>query len=522
MNDQTQDENKLIAQRREKLARIRDKGIAFPNDFRRNVIAGELHAEYGEKDGEELEDLNIRVKVAGRMMSRRIMGKASFVHLQDMSGKIQLFVQRDALPEGLYADFKKEWDLGDIVGAEGMLFKTKTGELSVRCDDIRLLTKALRPLPVVKEADGKVFDAFSDTEQRYRQRYLDLIVNQCSRDTFRMRTHIVQFIRNFLNARDYLEVETPMMQAIPGGATARPFITQHNALDMELFLRIAPELYLKRLVVGGFEKVYEINRNFRNEGLSTRHNPEFTMLEFYEAYADYNDLMDLTEAMLRALAQDALGTTTIEYQGEKYDFGSPFARMTVKESILHCNPDIAASQLDDIDQAKAIAERLEIPLKPGYGLGKIQIEIFEKTVEHRLMNPTFITAYPTEVSPLARRNDDDPFVTDRFEFFVGGREIANGFSELNDAEDQAERFRKQVEDKEAGDLEAMHFDADYVRALEHGMPPTAGEGIGIDRLVMLFTDSPSIRDVLLFPHMRPESIGESKSGHGHNTSMELD
>jgi lysyl-tRNA synthetase class 2 len=504
MNDQTQDENKLIAQRREKLARIRDKGIAFPNDFRRNVIAGELHAEYGDKDGEELEALNIRVKVAGRMMSRRIMGKASFVHLQDMSGKIQLFVQRDALPEGLYPEFKKEWDLGDIIGAEGMLFKTKTGELSVRCDDIRLLTKALRPLPVVKEADGKVFDAFSDTEQRYRQRYLDLIVNQCSRDTFRMRTHIVQFIRNFLNARDFLEVETPMMQAIPGGATARPFITQHNALDMELFLRIAPELYLKRLVVGGFEKVYEINRNFRNEGLSTRHNPEFTMLEFYEAYADYNDLMDLTESMLRALAQDALGTTTIEYQGEQYDFGSPFARMTVKESILHFNPELSEAQLDDIDQARAIAEQLGIPLKAGYGLGKIQIEIFEKTVEHRLMNPTFITAYPTEVSPLARRNDNDPFVTDRFEFFVGGREIANGFSELNDAEDQAERFRKQVEEKEAGDLEAMHFDADYVRALEHGMPPTAGEGIGIDRLVMLFTDSPSIRDVLLFPHMRPE------------------
>ncbi len=505
MTDQVQDENKLIAQRREKLARLREQGIAFPNDFRRNVVAGELHAEYGEKSSEELEELNVRVSVAGRLMSRRIMGKASFAHIQDMSGRIQLFIQRDSLPEGFYnEEFKKHWDLGDIIGAEGQLFKTKTGELSVRCDELRMLTKALRPLPVVKEADGKVFDAFTDQEQRYRQRYLDLIVNEASRETFRIRTRAVQFIRNYLNQRDFLEVETPMMQAIPGGAAARPFTTKHNALDMDLFLRIAPELYLKRLVVGGFERVYEINRNFRNEGLSTRHNPEFTMLEFYEAYADYNDLMDLTEDMLRALAQEILGSTTITYQGEAYDFGSPFTRMTVKESILHFNPELTEAQLDDLEQARAIAEGLEIPLKDSYGLGKVQIEIFEKTVEHRLMNPTFITAYPTEVSPLARRNDHDPFVTDRFEFFVGGREIANGFSELNDAEDQAERFRQQVAEKEAGDAEAMHFDADYVRALEHGMPPTAGEGIGIDRLVMLFTDSPSIRDVLLFPHMRPE------------------
>ncbi len=505
MTDQVQDENKLIAQRREKLARLREQGIAFPNDFRRNVVAGELHAEYGEKSSEELEELNVRVSVAGRLMSRRIMGKASFAHIQDMSGRIQLFIQRDSLPEGFYnEEFKKHWDLGDIIGAEGQLFKTKTGELSVRCDELRMLTKALRPLPVVKEADGKVFDAFTDQEQRYRQRYLDLIVNEASRETFRIRTRVVQFIRNYLNQRDFLEVETPMMQAIPGGAAARPFTTKHNALDMDLFLRIAPELYLKRLVVGGFERVYEINRNFRNEGLSTRHNPEFTMLEFYEAYADYNDLMDLTEDMLRALAREILGSTTITYQGEEYDFGSPFTRMTVKESILHFNPELTEAQLDDLEQARAIAEGLEIPLKDSYGLGKVQIEIFEKTVEHRLMNPTFITAYPTEVSPLARRNDHDPFVTDRFEFFVGGREIANGFSELNDAEDQAERFRQQVAEKEAGDAEAMHFDADYVRALEHGMPPTAGEGIGIDRLVMLFTDSPSIRDVLLFPHMRPE------------------
>jgi lysyl-tRNA synthetase class 2 len=492
-----EDDNKLIAQRREKLTELRSQGNAFPNDFRRNTVAGELHAEYGEKDNEALEALNLRVRVAGRMMSRRVMGKASFAHLQDMSGRIQLFVQRDNLPEGVYNGlFKKDLDLGDIIGAEGVLFKTKTGELSVKVDSVRLLTKSLRPLP-------EKFHGLTDQEQRYRQRYLDLIMNEASRETFRIRTRIVQFIRGFLNARAFLEVETPMMQVIPGGAAARPFTTYHNALDMDLFLRIAPELYLKRLVVGGFEKVYEINRNFRNEGLSTRHNHEFTMLEFYEAYADYHDLMNLTEEMLRALALDVLGVAEIQYQGETYDFGKPFARMSVKESILHFNPDLAPEDLNDLERAREVAKRLGIPLKDSYGLGKVQIEIFEKTVEHRLKDPTFITAYPTEVSPLARRNDDDPFVTDRFEFFVGGREIANGFSELNDAEDQAERFRKQVEEKDAGDLEAMHFDADYVTALEHGMPPTAGEGIGIDRLVMLFTDSASIRDVLLFPHMRP-------------------
>ncbi|MBT2969560.1 MAG: lysine--tRNA ligase [gamma proteobacterium symbiont of Ctena orbiculata] len=496
MNDQT-DENKLIAQRREKLQQLRENGNAFPNDFRRNSMAGELHAEYGEKSGEALEARGLRVRLAGRMMSRRVMGKASFAHLQDMSGRIQLFVQRDALEEGLYNSQFKKWDIGDIIGAEGLLFKTKTGELSVKVDTLRLLTKALRPLP-------EKFHGLSDQEIRYRQRYVDLIMNEASRMTFQMRTRIVQFVRNFLDQRGFLEVETPMMQVIPGGATARPFATRHNALDMDMFLRIAPELYLKRLVVGGFERVYEINRNFRNEGLSTRHNPEFTMLEFYEAYADFNDLMDLTEAMLRALCKEVLGSTEVSYQGERYDFGSPFQRMTVKESICHFNSEITAAMLDDEAQARAIAEGMEIPLKPSYGLGKIQIEIFEKSVEYRLMNPTFITAYPTEVSPLARRNDDDPFVTDRFEFFVGGREIANGFSELNDAEDQAERFRKQVAEKEAGDDEAMHYDADYVRALEHGMPPTAGEGIGIDRLVMLLTDSASIRDVLLFPHLRPE------------------
>ncbi|MEO5342057.1 MAG: lysine--tRNA ligase [Gammaproteobacteria bacterium SHHR-1] len=495
-HEAVQDENKLIAQRREKLTALRQKGNAFPNDFRRDALAAELHRQYGEMSAEELEGLGLRVKLAGRMMTRRVMGKASFAHLQDMSGQMQLFVQRDALAEGVYNDGFKKWDLGDILGAEGVLFKTQTGELSLKVDDIRLLTKALRPLP-------EKWHGLTDTEQRYRQRYLDLIVNPDSRNTFLLRTAIVQFIRNYLNGRGFLEVETPMMQVIPGGATARPFITQHNALDMQLFLRIAPELYLKRLVVGGFERVYEINRNFRNEGLSTRHNPEFTMLEFYEAYADYNDLMDLTEDMLRSLCNEVLGKTQIDYQGQRYDFSSPFRRMSVAESILHFNPEISGEDLADPQRARAQAQRLGIPLKDSYGLGKVWIEIFEKTVEGRLLDPTFITAYPTEVSPLARRNDADAFVTDRFEFFVGGREIANGFSELNDAEDQAERFRKQVADKEAGDLEAMHFDEDYIRALEHGLPPTAGEGIGIDRLVMLFTDSPSIRDVLLFPHMRP-------------------
>jgi lysyl-tRNA synthetase class 2 len=489
------EENKLIAERRRKLDALREQGQAFPNDFRRDAMAGELLAEYDEKSAEDLEAEPRRVAVAGRMMAKRIMGKAAFTHVQDMTGKIQLFVQRDAVGEDVYAAFKG-WDIGDIVGGEGTLMKTKTGELSVRVDALRLLTKSVRPLP-------EKFHGLTDTEQRYRQRYLDLIMNEVSSKVFRVRTQVVQFIREYLNARSFLEVETPMMQAIPGGATARPFATHHNALDMQLFLRIAPELYLKRLVVGGFERVYEINRNFRNEGLSTRHNPEFTMLEFYEAYQDYHHLMDLTEDLLRNLANKILGSTEVSYQGEVYDFGKPFARISVKDSILQFNPDLSEDQISDLEKAREVAKGLGVPLKDGYGLGKVQIEIFEKTVEHRLKDPTFITAYPAEVSPLARRNDADPFVTDRFEFFVGGREIANGFSELNDYEDQAERFRQQVAEKEAGDDEAMHFDADYVTALEHGMPPTAGEGIGIDRLVMLLTDSPSIRDVLLFPHMRP-------------------
>jgi len=498
MSENQQDEQVQIKQRREKLNALREESIAFPTDFRRDVIAGELFANYGEKTKEALEQEPIRVKLAGRLMTRRIMGKASFAHIQDMSGKIQLYVTRDTLPEGFYNTQFKKWDIGDIVGAEGILFKTKVGELSVRIDAIRLLTKALRPLP-------EKFHGIADQEIKYRQRYLDLIMSNESRKTFVIRSQIVSYIRQFLTERQFMEVETPMMQTIPGGATARPFETHHNALDMGLYLRIAPELYLKRLVVGGFERVFEVNRNFRNEGLSSRHNPEFTMLEFYQAYAEYGDLMDLTEEMLRGIAINICDSTQITYQGEIYDFGKSFDRMTVVESILHFNPELNVDNLATREAAVKVAENFTIPIKEGYGLGKVQIEIFEKTVEHRLMNPTFITAYPVEVSPLARRNDDDPHVTDRFEFFVGGREIANGFTELNDAEDQATRFRNQVAEKEAGDDEAMHYDADYITALEYGMPPTAGEGIGIDRLVMLFTDAPSIRDVLLFPHMRTKT-----------------
>ena len=489
------DDNKLIALRRQKLHELRQLGNAYPTDFRRDALAAELHAAYDDKDNVEMDAKPRRVHIAGRMLAKRIMGKASFARLRDLSGDIQLFVQKNALPDGLYEEFKT-WDMGDILGAEGTLFKTKTGELSVKVEALRLLTKSLRPLP-------EKFHGLADQETRYRQRYLDLIMNESSRRVFRIRSALVSHVRAFFSQRGFLEVETPMMQPIPGGATARPFVTHHNALGMDLFLRIAPELYLKRLVVGGFEKVFEINRNFRNEGLSTRHNPEFTMLEFYQAYADYQDLMNLTEELLRGMAQVLLGTTTLAYQGEEYDFGSPFQRLTVVEAIHRCT-DLTVEQLQDLASARRIAEKLGLDIKEDYGLGRVQLLIFEETVEHLLKHPTFITAYPTEASPLARRNDENPLLTDRFELFIGGREIANGFSELNDPEDQAERFRKQAEAKAAGDEEAMHYDADYIRALEYGMPPTAGEGIGIDRLVMLFTDAPSIRDVLLFPHMRPE------------------
>ena len=496
ISEERLDENKLIALRRQKLHELRQATSAYPTDFRRDTLAAELHAAYGDKETSELDAEARRCRIAGRMLAKRIMGKASFARLRDQSGDIQLFIQKSALPDGLYEDFKN-WDLGDILGAEGTVFKTKTGELSVKVDALRLLTKSLRPLP-------EKFHGLADQETRYRQRYVDLIMNESTRATFRLRSAMVAYIRDFFNRRDFLEVETPMMQPIPGGATARPFITHHNALDMELYLRIAPELYLKRLVVGGFERVYEINRNFRNEGLSTRHNPEFTMLEFYQAYTDYRDLMDLTEELLRGMAHALLGHATVQYQGESYDFDQPFQRLTVREAVLRFNPTITAAELDDLDAARHIAAGLGLKVLPEHGLGRVQLDIFEQTVEHQLRDPTFITAYPTEVSPLARRNDADPSITDRFELFVGGREIANGFSELNDPEDQADRFRRQVEAKAAGDQEAMHYDADYIRALEYGLPPTAGEGIGIDRLVMLFADVPSIRDVLLFPHLRPE------------------
>ena len=491
-----QNENKLIAARRQKLDALRERGNPYPNDFRRNALADELHNVYGAHENASLDAEKIEVSVAGRMMVKRVMGKASFIKLQDRSGQIQIRVERDRLADGVYADFKK-WDVGDIVGAKGVLFKTNTGELTVRADQIRLLTKSLRPLP-------EKFHGLADQETRYRQRYVDLIMNEASRDVFLKRSAIVQYIRAFLDSQNYLEVETPMMQTTPGGAIARPFTTHHNALDMQLYLRIAPELNLKRLIVGGFERVYEINRNFRNEGVSTQHNPEFTMLELYRAYATYEDLMDMVEALLHGMSDAILGTTKVNYQGEEIDFGKQFARMTVEEVILKYNPDLDKSKLRDRDYLVGVCEKLGIPVKDSYGPGKLQIEIFEKTGEENLREPTFVTPYPTEVSPLSRKNDDDPFLTDRFEFFVVGREIANGFSELNDSEDQAERFKAQAADREAGDDEAMAYDHDYIRALEYGMPPTAGIGVGIDRLVMLFTDSASIRDVLLFPHMRPE------------------
>ncbi|TFH43158.1 MAG: lysine--tRNA ligase, partial [Lysobacterales bacterium] len=495
MSDPTYSEQS--AQRRAKLAAMREQGNPYPNDFRRTAWTAELHAEYSERDAETLEGQANRVAVVGRMMSRRIMGKASFAHIQDGSGRLQLYVRRDDLPEGDYAEFKK-WDLGDIVAASGTVFKTKSGELSVKVSDLRLLTKSLLPLP-------EKHHGLTDLEIRYRQRYLDLMINEHTREIFRQRSRIIELIRRFFIDRDFLEVETPMMHSIPGGAVARPFQTHHNAMDMQLYLRVAPELFLKRLVVGGFERVFEINRNFRNEGISTRHNPEFTMLEFYQAYADYADFMALTEELTRGLASEVCGGERITYQGASIDFSKPFARMTVKESILQFNADITAEMLDDEASARKAATQLGIPLEDGFGLGKVWIEIFEKTVENRLVDPTFITAYPIEVSPLSRRSDADSFVADRFEFFVAGREMANGFSELNDPEDQEARFRAQAANRAAGDEEAMYYDEDYIRALEYGLPPTAGEGIGIDRLVMLLTDSASIRDVLLFPLMRPHT-----------------
>ncbi|OGT41991.1 MAG: lysine--tRNA ligase [Gammaproteobacteria bacterium RIFCSPHIGHO2_12_FULL_37_34] len=487
------DTHDLIEQRRHKLAAWRMEDQAYPSGFHRNALAACLLTEHHNKNEAELEANPILVTVAGRMMRRRLMGKASFIHIQDMSGYIQLYIRQDDVGQNVYEQFK-QWDLGDIIGAEGVLFKTKTGELSVKVKHISLLTKAIRPLP-------DKYHGLTDHETRYRQRYLDLIANEETRKIFITRSKVTDALRHFLKAHDFLEVETPMMQVLAGGAAAKPFVTHHHALDMPLYLRIAPELYLKRLVVGGFERVFEINRSFRNEGLSTQHNPEFTMLEFYQAYADYQDLMNLTEEMFRKIAQEVLGSFTFTYQGQVLDLSKPFHRLTLNNAILQFN-NLREADIASLETARQTAKQLNIPVQENHGLGKIQVEIFEKTVEHQLKQPTFITAYPAETSPLARRNDAHPFVTDRFELFIAGREIANGFSELNDPEDQAQRFREQMANKAAGDEEAMPFDEDYIVALEHGMPPTAGEGIGIDRLVMLFTDSSSIRDVILFPHMR--------------------
>ena len=491
-----QDENQIIAERRAKLAELRRAGLAYPNDFRRDSLAADLHAMHGAEGNDTLEPKALRVAVAGRMMLKRVMGKACFATLQDTSGRIQLYVTLDGVGAPALEAFK-HWDLGDIVGASGTLFRTKTGELSVKCDSVRLLSKALRPLP-------EKFHGLADQEQKYRQRHLDLITNPASREVFVKRSQIVQAIREFFVARGFLEVETPMMHPIPGGAAARPFKTHHNALDMELYLRIAPELYLKRLVVGGLERVFEVNRNFRNEGISTRHNPEFTMLEFYEAYRDYRYLMDLTEELLRTVAERVLGTTTITYQGETIDLSRRFDRLTMAEAIHKYHPRYPLAELGKPEYLRVALAPFDVEVFPTDGLGLLQLKLFEATTEELLVQPTFIVAHPTDVSPLARANDADPSVTDRFELFITRREIANGFSELNDPEDQAARFAAQAAAKEAGDEEAMYYDADYVRALESGLPPTAGEGIGIDRLVMLLTDSPSIRDVILFPQLKPE------------------
>jgi lysyl-tRNA synthetase, class II len=490
-------ENRLIAERRAKLARLREPGPAFPNDFKRSELAGELLAAFQSHSAESLAADPTSVSVAGRMMAKRVTGAITFVKLQDRSGQIQLFVRRDRVGEAFYAEFKK-WDVGDIVGARGVLIKTKTGELSVEPVELRLLAKSLRPLP-------EKWHGIADPEFKLRRRYVDLIMSEETREIFRKRSALTRFVRQALDALDFVEVETPMMHPIPGGATARPFVTHHHALDATLYLRIAPELYLKRLLVGGFERVYELNRVFRNEGLSTRHNPEFTMLELYQSYASYRDLMTLTENLIRNAALALLGDTAVEYQGERIDLGERFGEITVEAALQRANPELKSANIRDRAVLASICAQKGIEARPESGAGKLQYELFEKTVETTLRAPVFVTHYPAEVSPLARCSDIDPFVTDRFELFIAGRELANGFSELNDPEDQAARFRAQVNAKALGDEEAMFFDEDYIRALEYGMPPAAGLGLGIDRLAMLLTNSASIRDVLLFPQLKPET-----------------
>ena len=497
LNPPLQDENHVIAERREKLKAIREKGVAFPNDFKPEHFEAPLHAQFGDQENETLDAQAIVVKVAGRMMLKRVMGKASFATIQDKTGRVQLFISKDNIGEELYDSFK-HWDLGDIVAAVGVIFKTKTGELSIKVSELRLLTKSLRPLP-------EKFHGLSDQETKYRQRYVDLIVSEETRHTFIARSKIVSAIRGFMLQNEFLEVETPMLHPIPGGASAKPFITHHNALDMQMTLRIAPELYLKRLIVGGFERVFEINRNFRNEGVSVRHNPEFTMMEFYATYTDYKWLMDYTENCIRAAAMAACGTATVQYQGREVDFSKPFQRLTIVGAIKKYAPQYTDAQLADGEFIRTELLKFGVKAFDHVGLGALQLALFEETAESQLWEPTYIIDYPVEVSPLARASDSNPEITERFELFVTGREIANGFSELNDAEDQAARFHAQVAAKEAGDDEAMYYDADFIRALEYGMPPTGGCGIGIDRLVMLLTDSPSIRDVILFPHLRKEA-----------------
>ena len=497
--DNTPDLNSQILERKNKLKDIREnEKVAYPNDFEINTWAEDLHQTYGEHESDYLKETfkDNTINVAGRMMLRRIMGKAAFFHIQDMTGRIQVYIRKNELTEGLFDKFKS-WDLGDIVAVTGTMFKTKTGELSIHATNIKLLTKSLRPLP-------DKFHGLQDQEIKYRQRYIDLIMNEESRNKFLMRTKIMDFIRSFLKERRYIEVDTPVLQTLAGGAAAKPFETYHNSLNLPMFLRIAPELFLKRLVVGGFDRVFEISRNFRNEGLSTRHNPEFTTVEFYQAYATYEHLISLTEEFMRKLCQHCLGSTNLTIGEHTYDLSKPFARLSLIDSILKFNPDITKEDLKTLESASKIATNLEIPLHKDYGLGKILLEIFEKTVEEKLLEPTFITDYPSEVSPLSRTSDDNPFFVDRFEFFIDGKEIANGFSELNDPDDQAARFSDQMKAKSAGDEEAMPYDEDYIHSLEMGLPPTAGEGIGIDRLIMMLTNTSTIKDVILFPHMRPK------------------
>ncbi len=503
VQDDGENLNNVMRERREKLNALREQGQAYPNDFRRDALSSDIRAKCGDLSTEELEEKKLTFTMAGRVMTRRIMGKASFATVQDMGGKIQLYVARDELPEGVYQELFKKLDLGDIIGVTGYAFKTKTGELTLRVSALRLLVKALRPLP-------EKYKGLTDQEARCRQRYLDLISNEDSRRTFEIRTKIVSYIRRFMDEHAFMEVETPMMHVIPGGANAKPFVTHHNALDIDMYLRIAPELYLKRLVVGGFERVYEINRNFRNEGIDVRHNPEFTMMEFYMAYHDYHDLIDFTEELYRGMAQSVLGSTKIHYgkEGEPgldIDFAKPFDRLTMKESIVKYGNGITMEDLDNEEKVKELCKSLHVETLPSWKLGNYIAGLFDELVEDNLQQPTFITSYPAEISPLARRSDDNPAYTDRFEFFIGGREMGNGFSELNDPDDQAGRFKAQAEAKKHGDDEAMYYDEDYITALQHGLPPTAGEGIGIDRTVMLFTNSHTIRDVILFPTLRPNN-----------------